>query len=157
MIAETVGVTQLEPLLAALPPCFQRLRFGPLASPGQYTARDWQITNVLCFSITFLFYTLNYKYVGVCGWSPNEFPWNLAGYPEPNRSCNDEPVTVFEAMFSGEPSAATLFSFSGLVVFAILIFVGTWCMARKLPRWGEPAASDAKASDTAKASPVVAI
>ena len=32
-LAETVGVTLLEPLLATLPKRLQRLRVGPLASP----------------------------------------------------------------------------------------------------------------------------
>ena len=63
-LAETVGVTLLEPLLATLPKRLQRLRVGPLASPEQYSARDFAITNIACAWFGVLFYNLNYKFIG---------------------------------------------------------------------------------------------
>ena len=68
-------MTLIEPLLAILPKPLQCLRIGPLASPTTYTARDWFITNFLCFWIAYLYFALNYKQISICG-PPDDWVWN---------------------------------------------------------------------------------
>ena len=44
---------------------------------------------------------LNYKFVGVCGWSPNEDPWNLPGYPFcQEQTCDDYGRTFPQEVFA---------------------------------------------------------
>ena len=148
-----VGITLLEPLLAALPTCLQCMRIGPLASPGRYSARDWFISNTLCIYCALLFFILNYKYVAVCGWSPDELPWTLERYPnwnQPGRGCDYYSVNAFDGMVpSLSTDVGSLGGFIGVCIGLCLpLLVG--CVARKLPGWGEPpAASDASKSPAA--------
>ena len=155
MLVDTVGVTLLEPLLAALPKSLQCLRVGPLASPGRYSARDFAITNLLSLWCGTAYLVLAYKNLVYCGWSPDAFPWNEPGYPSAERTCADMPQTLFEELSRG-------FSLgnSGMVIGFITTIVGPLgctCavlrLARKLPGWGEPPASDKEASGSAITKP----
>ena len=138
VLAETVGVTLLEPLLAALPRRLQRLRVGPLASPGQYSARDWVMSNVPLCMLLPAYTLLFWKNIFVCGWSPDEFPWNLAGYP----NCADMPQTIFEIAAQGPAEFSMMFL--PMVMLCCNVVTAPCCLlclSRKLRGWGEPPAS----------------
>ena len=151
MLAETVGMTLLEPLLAALPKPLQRLRVGPLAAPGKYTARDWAITNILCHMTGVLYITLANKNLTMCGWSRDAFPWNLDNYPSADRSCDDVPQTSWEGAMLGLRDGH-ITSFIGLFSTTAAPIIATCLMlrlARKLPGWGEPPAEGEEAAEAA--------
>jgi hypothetical protein len=155
MLVDTVGVTLLEPLLAALPKSLQRLRVGPLASPGHYSARDFAITNILSFWCGTAYFVLAYKNLVICGWSPDASPWNRPGYPSAERTCADIKQTSFEELglgFSkGEPGM--VIGFIATIVSPLGIPCAVLRLARKLPGWGEPPASDKEASGSAITKP----
>jgi len=154
MLVDTVGVTLLEPLLAALPKRLQRLRVGPLASPGQYSARDWAITNLMCLLSSCVYFCLFFKNIVFCGWSPDAFPWNLPNYPSVDRYCDNMPQTVFEdtaAGFSeGENRIGSIIGFVAMLAIPFTFTCAVLRLARKLPSWGEPPASETEA-ESAKA------
>jgi hypothetical protein len=147
MLVDSVGVTLLEPLLAALPNRLQSLRVGPLASPGHYSARDWAITNMLSMYSATAYLVLAYKNLVFCGWSPDDFPWNLRDYPSTERPCADMPQTLFQYLALGfsEGNSSMVIGFISVIV-ALLGFpcIVRW-LERKLPGWGEPPASDDEA------------
>ena len=154
-LAESIGMTLLEAPLAALPNGLQRLRVGPLASPGSYSATDWMITNILGTVFVFVFYVVNHKYISLCGWSRDEFPWTAPGYPF-GEGCDDQPRTMFHHALrlhkpDESPSASGVFSVVGYFVGLLFATVGVWRLSRKLPGWGEPPASGASASQEGKA------
>ena len=141
-LIESVGVTLVEPLLAALPKSLHCLRIGPLASPARYTARDWLITNLLCFWIAFLYFILNYREISLCGPRDGRV-WNtermigdvMRPYPkwdDGSPSCDEMGPTVLET-----PMAS---AFSLLLSAPLALTCLALCMARKLPGWGEPPA-----------------
>ena len=155
MLAETVGVTLLEPLLAALPKPLQRLRVGPLAAPGKYTARDWLITNILCHWTGFFYTALAWKNLAMCGWSRDAFPWNLDNYPTNDRSCDDVPQTMWESLIYFLVQDGSIPALIGLIASTAVLIIAPCLMlrlARKLPGWSEPPAEEAAAEAAAEAS-----
>ena len=171
MLAETVGVSLLEPLLTALPTRLQRLRVGLLAAPGRYSARDWAITNLLCHWTGWWYFFIFWKNIGVCGWSPDAFPWNLDNYPI-GTSCDDIPQTAVEGVVhmstrwaESDPVWLELLRTFWMPTVGLIMMTGfVLCLSRKLPGWGEPPASDEEAapegspevSSTAAQPPAVA-
>ena len=154
-LAETIGVTILEIPFAFLPKRLERLRIGPLAPPERYSSRDWYISNCLQWTITLVYFAVNYKFIALCGWSASEFPWNLAGYPPSDasgtRSCNEEPQLLF-AQLTKEASFQNVVGFAGVVFGVLFAWVGMFCIARKLPSWGEPPAPDAEEDKSVKSA-----
>ena len=162
-LVESVGVTLLEPLLAALPKPLQRLRIGPLAAPTRYTARDWFITNMLCFYTGFLYYNLNWKALMRCG-PPDGWVYNiervvdgvLRRYPQwddGDPTCEDMPQTSFEQK-KAEGDTSNIMELSVVAITALPVvctILAIWMM-RKLPGWGEPPALDGNGARTAPAA-----
>ena len=145
-LIETVGVTLVEPLLAALPKPLRCLRVGPFASPARYTARDWLITNLLCFWIAFIYFTLNFREISLCG--PRDgWVWNtermiggvMRAYPswdDSKPSCDEMGPTVFDTPMASSVHAVVLLLLTPLFLTCLALW-----MARKLPGWGEPPAA----------------
>ena len=160
MLAETVGVTLLEPLLAALPTRLQRLRVGLLAAPGRYSARDWAITNLLCHWTGWWYFAIFWKNLGVCGWSPDAFPWNLDNYPI-DTSCDDTPQTAFELVAyhntrwaESDPLWLELLRTFWMPTVGLIMMTGfVLCLSRKLPGWGEPPEDAESTTQPAKPPP----
>lgn len=150
-------MTLIEPLLSILPKPLQCLRIGPLALPATYSARDWFITNSLCFWIAYLYYALNYKQSSVCG-PPDGWAWSVKGkidgqirsYPSEGdglATCDEFPQTIYEDLFMQlNNKESDNFSLSvglaGVFLIPLLITCLLACMARKLPGWGEPPIGD---------------
>ena len=163
MLAENVGVTLLEPLLAALPKPLQRLRVGPLASPGKYSSRDWALSLMLLSAFMFPYSLLCYKNIFWCGWSPNEFPWNLPDYPngfewfpnyvEGGKKCDELPQTMIEFnLLPQNLGFQTLFPLILILVSMVLIPCGLLRLSRKLAGWEKPPASGEEAAAEASSA-----
>ena len=158
MLAESIGATLLEPLLVALPKRLKCLRVGPLASPGQYSARDWAITNILCVNCAFLYLNLAWKNLTICGWSRDAFPWNLPGYPYGGAtSCDTTGQTFFENVnpFDENTPAtpAMLIGYVAMILGHPVFTCGLIWLMRKLPGWGEPPLFDEAESTTQPTKP----
>ena len=161
LLAESVGVTLLEPLLAKPPKPLQRLRVGPLASPEKYTARDWAITNILCLYVGFIYMALFWKNLTTCGWSPDAWPWNLQGYPsanDPEWDCRGVKQTFFEYVpivddTTGAVSGSALIGWVAMIAGPLGFTCVLLRLARKLPGWGEPPLPEEAESTTQPAKP----
>ena len=163
MLVDTIGVTLLEPLLAALPKPLQRLRVGPLASPEKYSARDWAITNILCMSGGLLYLAVFWTNLTLCGWSPDAWPWNIQGYPEaeyPDSNC-DLYVRAHQTFWQKVPLYDRSHNISPGAIIGWVVMTGgplaVPCvllkLARKLPGWGEPPLPKEAESTTQPAKP----
>ena len=178
LLVDTIVIPFLEPLLAKLPKC---MRVGPLASPQRYSARDFVVTNLLMTMILVGFlqfacksagldlstYGFDHlaslpllranpevggsprcsadKYLLVCGWSPDGFPWNI-------RDATGASVLNCDLMGPMLTDTGGNAWQAPVGVTAIMpCFI--LCLARKLPRWGEPPLPEEAESATAIATP----